>query len=195
MSIPILGIIVFRGCRSDFSLSFFVPDAKHYGSTAVMIIGSITPPTESKWVVPQSPAILSENDEQVLMHLELSSDKWNNLDALLALYGKTDYDLLSVKISRPGMELNRSYILEQIEYFFKQTSKKNCKKRMISFVFFGLHLINLRRACRARVTVIVLCGPLSENAWLLATLRGAVIIPCQFLLLRGLAALVCLGQG
>ena len=78
-----------------------------------MIIGSLTPPPPTGWifknpspeVVPQIPSELSTGDE------------WNNLNALLALYKKTEnYDVFSVQVSRPGMELNRSYILEQIKF-------------------------------------------------------------------------------
>ena len=90
-----------------------------------MIIGSIVPPlTTKEEVVPQVPANLSNNDLQVLANLGLPSGQWNNHDALLAQYSNTECDLLSVQVSRPVMELNRSYVLEQIELLFKKTSKK-----------------------------------------------------------------------
>ena len=90
-----------------------------------MIIGSIVPPlTTKEEVAPQVPANLSKDDLQVLANLGLPSGQWNNIYALLALYNQTEYDVLSVQISRPEMELNRSYVLEQIELLFKKTSKK-----------------------------------------------------------------------
>ena len=90
-----------------------------------MIIGSLAPPLTTKEdVVPQAPANLSKDDLQVLANLGLPSGQWNNHDALLAQYSNTEYDVLSVQINRPEMELNRSYVLEQIELFFKKTSKK-----------------------------------------------------------------------
>ena len=89
-----------------------------------MIIGSTVPPLTTKEVVPQAPANLSKDDLQVLANLGLPSGQEYNIYALLALYNETEYDLLSVQISRPEMELNRSYVLEQIELFFKKTSKE-----------------------------------------------------------------------
>ena len=86
-----------------------------------MIIGSII---SNKEVVSQSPADLSNSDCQILTKLGLPQGQWDNLNALLALYNySTEYDVLSVQVSKPGMELDRSYILEQIELIFK-TSKK-----------------------------------------------------------------------
>ena len=85
-----------------------------------MIIGSIISNQE---VVSQSPADLSNSDSQILTKLGLPQGKWDNLNALRALYKySTEYDVLSVRVSTPGMELDRSYILEQIELIFK-TSK------------------------------------------------------------------------
>ena len=88
------------------------------------MIGSITPISYTgnmpSVVVPQTPADLSESDRQVLKGLGIPPDKWNNLNALWALYGKTRYRVLSVQVSRPGIELSRSYILEQIEFIFKR---------------------------------------------------------------------------
>ena len=75
-------------------------------------------------MIPQSPADLSD-EEQVLEGLGLPPDLWANLNALLALYGKTEnYDVFSVQVSKPGMELSRSYILEQIEFLLKNSNKK-----------------------------------------------------------------------
>ena len=108
-----------------------------------MIIGSIIspppppPPTTStiwnifkknipapvpKVGVSQSPPDLSDNDRQVLTDLGLPSYQWDNLNALLAMYNKTEYcDVFSVQVSKPGMELSRSYILEQIESLLKDS--------------------------------------------------------------------------
>ena len=100
-----------------------------------MFIGSIVPLLTTKEVVPQAPANLSKDDLQVLANLSLPSGQWNNVDALLALYNKTEYDLLSVQISRPKMELNCSYVLEQIELFFKKTSKETGQEKMTLLSF------------------------------------------------------------
>ena len=76
-------------------------------------------------VIPQSPADLSGEDHQVLEGLGLPPDQWDNLSALLALYGKTENcDMFSVQVSKPGMELSRSYILEQIEFVLKNSKNK-----------------------------------------------------------------------
>ena len=92
-----------------------------------MIIGSITQAQSSgktaSLVVPQTPADLSDDDHQLLTELGLPPDKWNNLNALWALYKKTKYGVFSVQVSRPGMELSRSYILEQIEFILKNTER------------------------------------------------------------------------
>ena len=88
-----------------------------------MIIGSIVP---TEGAVPQAPADLSDSDIQVLVGLDLVPDQWNTTNVLLALYNKTDnYDIQAVEISRPGMELSRSYMLEQIKSFFKNSSKNS----------------------------------------------------------------------
>ena len=76
--------------------------------------------------MPQSPADLSDEDRQVLTRLGLPPDKWDNLNALLALYNKAENsDVFSVQVSKPGMELSRSYILEQIEFLLKNSAKKH----------------------------------------------------------------------
>ena len=68
-------------------------------------------------MVPQSPADLSDDDREILSGLGLPPDKWDNLNALLAMYRRTEnYDVFSVQVSKPGMELNRNYILQQIEF-------------------------------------------------------------------------------
>ena len=99
-----------------------------------MIIGSITPPPStgllfkgpSPDVVPQSAAELSRDDQHMLIKLGLLPDQWNNLNALLALYNKTENcEVFSVQVSRPGMELSGSYILEQIEFLLKNTKQRN----------------------------------------------------------------------
>ena len=93
-----------------------------------MIIGSITQAQSSgkaaSLVVPQTPADLSDDDHQLLTELGLPPDKWNNLNALWALYNKTKSGVLSVQVSRPGMELSRSYILEQIEFLLINSKTK-----------------------------------------------------------------------
>ena len=96
-----------------------------------MIIGSTTLPGvwqllwPKKDVIPLKKAKLSENDSQVLTALGLPPDKWNNLDALLALYNKAElYDVLSFQVSNPGMELSRKYILGQIEFLLQNSAKK-----------------------------------------------------------------------
>ena len=105
---------------------------------AVMIICSSQPPTPvspSVWsffskkvlpsIMPLTQANLSEGDCQVLSDLGLPQDKWDNLNALLALYDNTKYyDVFSVQVSKPGMELSHSYILEQIEFFLRNSTKK-----------------------------------------------------------------------
>ena len=89
-----------------------------------MILGSLTSHS-NKSVVPQLPADLSGDDRKVLAELGLPPEKWSNLNALLALYNKTEYyDVFSVQVSRPGMELSRSYILEQIEFTLKNSKTK-----------------------------------------------------------------------
>ena len=90
----------------------------------MFILGSIAP-RPKKSVVPQSPADLSDDDCRVLTELGLPPDKWDNLNALLAVYNKTKaYDVFSVQVSKPGMELSRSYVLEQIEYLLINSANK-----------------------------------------------------------------------
>ena len=96
-----------------------------------MIIGSNTLPGmwqllwSKKDVIPLKKAKLSENDSQVLTTLGLPPDKWNNLNALLALYNKTElYDVFSVQVSNPGMELSHKYVLGQIEFLLQNSAKK-----------------------------------------------------------------------
>ena len=103
-------------------------------SAAVMIIASLTPPPLTGWifrmtspeVIPQTPAHLLADDRQVLKGLGIYPYKWNDLNALLGLYNKTElYDVFSVQVSRPEMELSRSYILEQIGFLLTMSTKKN----------------------------------------------------------------------
>ena len=107
-------------------------------SRAVMIIGSNIPPPqppagvlakfffskkEPPRTVSQMPASLSEDDHKILTELGLPREQWNNLNTLLALYNKSE-DVFSVQVSRPGMELSRSYILEQIQFLLENSAKK-----------------------------------------------------------------------
>ena len=88
-----------------------------------MIIGSIGLSFEIP-LVPQSAAELSYDDQRMLTELGLPPDQWNNLHVLLALYNKTENcEVFSVQVSRPGMELSRSYILEQIEFLLNMTKQ------------------------------------------------------------------------
>ena len=96
-----------------------------------MIIGSNIPPPspgvlqEPQPTLPLAPANPSDEDRQVLTELGLPPDQWNNLNALMALYNKAEhYDVFSVQVSKPGMELSRSYLLEQIEFLLKNSTKK-----------------------------------------------------------------------
>ena len=89
-----------------------------------MILGSLTSHSNES-VVPQLPADLSDDDRQVLAELGLPPDQWSNLNALMALYNNTEYyDVFSVQVSRPGMELSRSYILEQIKFLLINSKTK-----------------------------------------------------------------------
>ena len=61
----------------------------------------------------------------MLTELGLPPNKRDILGALLALYNKTENcEVFSVQVSRPRMELSRSYILEQIEFLFKNTKQR-----------------------------------------------------------------------
>ena len=86
-----------------------------------MIIGSTTGKTLHPDVVPQTPTDISDDDRQVLTELGLPPDQWDNLNALWTLYNKTKWVVLPVQVSRPGMELRRVYVLEQIEFILKNT--------------------------------------------------------------------------
>ena len=108
----------------------------------VMIIGSIITPPQPPSTgyfsvflkkkqpvpdvgVPQFPPDLSDGDCQVLKKLNLPSYQWDNLNALLAIYNKTEYyDVFSIQVSKPGMELSRSYILEQIESLLNDSKNR-----------------------------------------------------------------------
>ena len=93
-------------------------------SRAVCILGSIAP-LSNESVVPQSPADLSDDDRQMLSWLGLPPDKWDNLNALLAMYRRTEnYDVFSVHVSKPGMELSRNYVLQQIEFLLMTSVNK-----------------------------------------------------------------------
>ena len=88
------------------------------------ILGSVSS-LSNESVIAQSPPDLSDDDRQILTDLGLPPDKWDNLNALLAMYNKTEYyDMFSVQVSKPGMELSRSYILEQIEFLLKNSTNK-----------------------------------------------------------------------
>ena len=92
-------------------------------------------------MIPQSPADLSDEDQQVLEGLGLPPDLWDNLNALLALYNKTENcDAFSVQVSKPGMELSRSYILEQIEFLLKNSQNKTGGgKLLLATIEYYLH--------------------------------------------------------
>ena len=93
-------------------------------SRAVCILGSVAPHSNES-VVPQSPADLSDDDREMLSGLDLPPDKWDNLNALLAMYGRTEaYDVLSVQVSKPSMELNCNYVLQHIESLLKTSLNK-----------------------------------------------------------------------
>ena len=52
-------------------------------------------------------------------------DKRDNLNVLLAMYNRAElYDVFSVQVSKPGMELSRSYVLEQVEHLLMNSPKK-----------------------------------------------------------------------
>ena len=77
-------------------------------------------------MVPQSPADLSDDDREVMSGLGLPPDKWDNLNALLALYKRSEvYDVFSVHVSKPGMELSRNYVLQQIEFLLMTSFNKD----------------------------------------------------------------------
>ena len=108
--------------RHDCILLFQKPP-KH--SRAVFILGSVAPHANESLseVVPQSPAVLSGDDRQVLAELCLPPDKRDNV--LLTMYNKTErYDVFLVQVSKPGMELSRSYVLEQVEHLLMNSVKK-----------------------------------------------------------------------
>ena len=93
-----------------------------------MIIASNIPPPRGVSpppVISMSQADLTDDDRQVLAELALPPDQWSNLNALLALYNKAEYyDVFSDQVSRPGMELSCSYILEQITVLLKNSTTK-----------------------------------------------------------------------
>ena len=96
---------------------------------SVFILGSVAPHSNES-VVPQSPADLSDEDCQKLTELGLPPDKWDNLHALLAMYTSTEvYDVFSVQVSKPGMELSRKYVLEQIEFLLMNSVNKEGGER------------------------------------------------------------------
>ena len=99
------------------------------GNRAVFILGSVAPHS-NKSVVPQSPADLSDEDRQKLTELDLPPDKWDNLHARLAIYRRSEvYDVFSVQVSKPGMELSRKYVLEQIEFLLMNSVNKEGGER------------------------------------------------------------------
>ena len=84
-------------------------------------------------MVPQSPADLSDDNREMLSGLGLPPDKWDNLNALLALYGRTEnYDVFSVQVSKPGMELNCYNVLQLIEYLLMTSLNKEGGKILLS---------------------------------------------------------------
>ena len=97
-----------------------------------MIISSLTPPPKTRQdILAQIPSFLSEEDHRALRDLGVS-DQADNLQALLALYKKySDYRVASVQVSRPGMELSCSHILQQIEFFLTRYSTSDTSTGMI----------------------------------------------------------------
>ena len=81
-------------------------------------------------MVPQSPADLSDDDREMLSGLGLPPHKWDNLNALLAMYGRTE--AFSVQVSKPGMELNSYNVLQLIEYLFMTSLNKEGGKILLS---------------------------------------------------------------
>ena len=89
-------------------------------------------------IVPQSPAVLSDDDRKVLEKLGLPPGKWDTLHVLLATYNQSHiYDVFSVQTSRPRMELSRSYVLEQIEYLLVNSAKKSAGKSVYCTVLYN----------------------------------------------------------
>ena len=97
-----------------------------------MIIGSITPPPKYRQdILAQTQSSLSKEDRKVLRDLGVS-DQADNLQALLALYNKpSKYRVALVQVSRPGMELSRSHILQQIEFFLTRYNTSDTSTGMI----------------------------------------------------------------
>ena len=73
----------------------------------------------------------------MLTELGLPPDKWDNLNVLLAVYNRAEpYDVFSVQVSKPGMELSCSYVLEQIEDLLMNSAKKEgCKSDYYGYIF------------------------------------------------------------
>ena len=108
-----------KNCSGIFSFQKLPKDSR-----AVFILGSVAPHSNES-VVPQSPAVLSGDDRQVLIELGLPPDKWNNLNVLLTMYNRAELcDVFSVQVGKPGMELSRSYVLEQVEHLLLNSAKK-----------------------------------------------------------------------
>ena len=117
---------------THFSYSF---QSSASTSRAVFILGSIAPYSNQS-VVPQSPADLSDEDQQKLTELGLPPEKWDNLHARLAMYTSTKvYDVFSAQVSKPGMELSRKYVLEQIEFLLMNSLNKENGKRYYTVLF------------------------------------------------------------
>ena len=119
----------------------FQKPPKH--SRAVFILGSVAPHSNAS-VVPQSPAVLSGDDRQVLTELGLPPDKWDNLNVLLTMYKKDkECDVFSVQVSKPGMELSRSYVLEQVEHLLMNSAKKEGGKSSNLLLFLCIVCITM----------------------------------------------------
>ena len=113
-------------------------------SRAAFILGSVALHS-NKSVVPQSPAVLSGDDRQVLTELGLPPDKRDNLNVLLTMYNRTEaYDVFSVQVSKPGMELSRSYVLEQVEYLLMNSVKKEGGKSSNLLLYSLYHMYTTR---------------------------------------------------
>ena len=92
-------------------------------------------------MVPQSPADLSDDDRKMLSGLGLPPDKWDNLNALLAMYGRTEAcDVFSVQVSKPGMELSRNYVLQQIEFLLINSLNKDGGGEIFSYPVIHVYM-------------------------------------------------------
>ena len=158
-------------------------------NAAVMILGSVIPPPSFGWifrapslVLSQTPAKLSVDDHRILTELGLPREQRDNLNALLALYNKTEnYNLFSVQVSRPGMELSRSYILEQIKYILMHSRRKTGNLNFFIRVppkglyFFQLFFTTMVIVRRTLVTGVLARSSSPSEILLISTCNTAVV--------------------